>query len=276
MSLSDKHRQELQNAMKILENPGIAARITNIIGMPIEKGLSLLPEKWNDKVGEVTKSALIRSAEVAVFTLGKNKTSSPSNLGHKIGVAASGAIGGFIGLPSLVIELPLTTTIMLRSIADIARSEGHDINDAATKLDCIEVFALGGNSKLDNSTESGYFAVRIALARSIAEAAEFLATKSITEEAAPVLVKLIVKIAERFSIQVTEKAAAQALPAIGAAGGAIVNTIFMDHFQDMAKGHFVVRRLEKIYGKELIQQEYNKLLKGISDEDITAKTPQGN
>ena len=276
MSLSDKHRQELQNAMKILENPGIAARITNIIGMPIEKGLSLLPEKWNDKVGEVTKSALIRSAEVAVFTLGKNKTTSPSNLGHKIGVAASGAIGGFIGLPSLVIELPLTTTIMLRSIADIARSEGHDINDAATKLDCIEVFALGGNSKLDNSTESGYFAVRIALARSIAEAAEFLATKSITEEAAPVLVKLIVKIAERFSIQVTEKAAAQALPAIGAAGGAIVNTIFMDHFQDMAKGHFVVRRLEKIYGKELIQQEYNKLLKGISDEDITAKTPQGN
>lgn len=276
MSLSDKHRQELQNAMKILENPGIAARITNIIGMPIEKGLSLLPEKWNDKVGEVTKSALIRSAEVAVFTLGKNKTTSPSNLGHKIGVAASGAIGGFIGLPSLVIELPLTTTIMLRSIADIARSEGHDINDAATKLDCIEVFALGGNSKLDNSTESGYFAVRIALARSIAEAAEFLATKSITEEAAPVLVKLIVKIAERFSIQVTEKAAAQALPAIGAAGGAIVNTIFMDHFQDMAKGHFVVRRLEKIYGKELIQQEYNKLLNGISDEDITAKTPQGN
>ncbi len=67
------------------------------------------------------------------------------------------------------------------------------------------------------------------------------------------------KIASRFNIQVTEKVAAQAIPAIGAAGGAIVNTIFINHFQDMAKGHFTIRRLEKIYGKELIRSEYEKM-----------------
>ena len=67
---------------------------------------------------------------------------------------------------------------------------------------------------------------------------------------------MIVKIAERFSVQVSEKAAAQAIPAIGAAGGAIINTLFIDHFQDMARGHFIVRRLERKYGKEIVEETY--------------------
>jgi hypothetical protein len=115
---------------------------------------------------------------------------------------------------------------MLRSIADIARAEGESINDPRTKLACLEVFALGGKSKSDNATESGYFVVRAALAKSVAEAVEFITTKTLAEEGAPALIRFIVKIAERFSIQVTEKVAAQAIPAIGAAGGAIVNTIY--------------------------------------------------
>jgi hypothetical protein len=41
---------------------------------------------------------------------------------------------------------------------------------AETKLACLEVFALGGPSSSDDGTESGYFAVRTALAKSIADA----------------------------------------------------------------------------------------------------------
>jgi hypothetical protein len=74
-----------------------------------------------------------------------------------------------------------------------------------------------------------------------------------------VLVRLIAKIAERFGIQVTEKAAAQAVPAIGAAGGAIINTLFIDHFQDMARGHFIVRKLERKHGKDLVKRLYAEL-----------------
>ena len=58
---------------------------------------------------------------------------------------------------------------------------------------------------------------------------------------------------------VTEKAAAQAIPAIGAAGGAIINTIFIDHFQEMARGHFIVRRLERKYGSEIVEETYKKI-----------------
>jgi len=126
----------------------------------------------------------------------------------------------------------------------------------ASKLACIEVFALGGPGRSDNAAQSGYFAVRAALARSVTKAAEYMAEKSLAEEGAPALVRLIVQIAERFSIQVSEKAAAQAIPAVGAAGGMLINTIFMDHFQDMARGHFMIRRLERKYGKKTVEATY--------------------
>lgn len=111
----------------------------------------------------------------------------------------------------------------------------------------------------DDASESGYFAVRAALAQSVTKAAEYIAEKGLAEESAPALVRLIIQVAERFSIQVSEKAAAQAVPAIGAAGGAIVNTLFIDHFQDMARGHFIVRRLERKYGKEIVEETYRSV-----------------
>ena len=70
------------------------------------------------------------------------------------------------------------------------------------------------------------------------------------------------QVATRFSVQVSEKAAAQAVPVIGAAGGALINTLFMSHFQDAARGHFVVRRLERLYGGEVVREAYAALPKG--------------
>jgi len=251
--------KELQSAKNLLENPGVAAKVTNLIGAPVEKGLGLLPDNWKEKIGGVTETALMKASDAAIFTMKDLPGESSSTIWHKLGVAVSGGVGGFFGISAIAVELPISTTIMLRSIADIARSEGESVSQVEVKLACLEVFALGGTSDADDGTESGYYAVRAALAKSVADAAEFLATKTLTEEGAPVLVRFIAKVAERFSIQITEKAAAQAVPAIGAAGGAIINTVFMDHFQDMAKGHFVVRRLERKHGKELVQKIYQEL-----------------
>jgi hypothetical protein len=62
---------------------------------------------------------------------------------------------------------------------------------------------------------------------------------------------------------VTQKVAAQALPVIGALGGAAVNYAFMEHFQDVARGHFTVRRLERTYGKEFVRSEYERINRDI-------------
>lgn len=259
MNISESHRKELLVAKSLLENPGLAVKITSFIGTPIEKGLALLPENWNKNIAKVTEKSLLKASDAAIFTMKDIPGEQSSNVWHKLGVAVSGGMGGFFGLAAIAVELPISTAIMLRSIADIARSEGELITTLETKMACLEVFALGGASDLDDSSESGYFAIRATLAKSVSEATEFMLKKGLTDEAAPILVKLITKIAEKFGVQVTQKAAAQAVPAIGAAGGAVINTLFIDHFQDMARGHFIVRKLERVYGHESVKIAYKSL-----------------
>lgn len=243
----------------LLEHPGIASKIAHLIGTLIEKGFKLLPFHWNVKIGEITQTALDKAIHAAILTMKDSPGKKASNIWHKSAVGATGAIGGFFGLPALAIELPISTTIMLRSIADIARSEYENINEVEAKIACIEVFAFGGPSKSDDASESGYFAVRAALAQSITKAAEYISEKGLAEGGAPALIRLIVQISERFSVQVSEKAVAQAIPAIGAAGGAIINTLFIEHYQGMARGHFIVRRLERKYGSEIVKKTYKEI-----------------
>lgn len=250
----------LRQARALLENPGLAARITNLIGTPVEKFLDRLPAGWNAQIGQVTRLALSKAADAALFTLGDKPAGRSSNWWHKLGAAASGGVGGFFGLAGLAVELPVSTTIMMRSIADIARSEGESLSDPGTRLACLEVFALGGRSASDDGTESGYYVVRAALARAVSQAAEYAAGQVAVEKAAPpALMRLITMVAERFGIQITEKAAAQAIPAIGAAGGALINTLFIDHFQGMARGHFIIRRLDRRYGEDAVRAAYEAL-----------------
>ena len=259
MILEEADWRDLKRARMLLENPGIAAKITNALGMPIEKGFRLLPRDWKEKVGEITQAALHKAVHAAVNTMKDIPGEESSEMLHKIAVAATGGIGGFFGLPALAVELPVSTAIMLRSIADIARSEGEYISDIDSRMACLEVFALGGTSRRDDASETGYFAVRAALAQSVTDAARHVAERGLAGKGSPALLRLIVQIAERFGIQVYEKAAAQAVPAIGAAGGALINTLFIDHFQERARGHFIVRRLERKYGTETIKTAFNSL-----------------
>ena len=71
-----------------------------------------------------TQNALRTALQVAVRTLDDRGPKPAANRFHKLAVAATGAGGGAFGLAALPIELPVSTTVMLRSIADVARSEG--------------------------------------------------------------------------------------------------------------------------------------------------------
>ena len=167
-------------------------------------------------------------------------------------------IVGMAGFFSAAAHCPISTIIMLRSIGDVARSEGEDLADPESALACLQVFALGTRDGETNAAESGYFAARGLLAKSVAEAARFIAERGVLAEGAPVLVRFIAQIASRFGVVVTQKLAAQAVPVIGALGGAAVNYAFIDHFQDVARAHFVVRRLERRYGKNAVRVAYEQ------------------
>ena len=265
MPLSKAELDELKRAKLLLENPGLAAKLADYVGSPVEKGMKLLPKRVQHAVHGATEKALMKALDVAVKSLGGASRDRPaareaSNKTHRFAVATSGAIGGAFGIAALGIELPVSTTIILRSIADIAASEGEDPRHIETKLSCLTVFALGSpRDKRDDASESAYFAARSALATAVTEAARHLAQKGIAKGSSPALVRLISLIASRFGIVVSEKTAAQLVPVIGAAGGAIINTLFIAHYQDMARGHFMVRRLEKIHGAEPVRLAYERL-----------------
>src|SRR5262245_33508527 len=256
--LAHEDDEALRQAKTLLEHRRLAVKMTNIIGIPIEKGFALLPATWSEVVTDATKAALEQALNVALLTLDDTGTRAASNRLHKLAVAASGAAGGLFGLPALAVELPVSTTVILRSIADIARSEGEHLTSPEAKLACLEVFAFGGPSQGDDATKTGYFAIRASIARAVSEAAQHLARKGVAQEGAPALIRFITQVASRFGVAVSEKLAAQAVPVIGAIGGALINSVFIDHFQDLARGHFISRRLERIYDSTLIRSAYNQ------------------
>lgn len=259
MNMDRDDLEELLYAKNLLENPSLAAKISGILGAGIEKGFEYLPAKWHSVVQAATKKSLEKAFNFAVMTMNERTKPASSDKIHKILTAATGAGGGYFGLPALAFELPVTTTIMLRSIADIARSEGENINLIETKLECLNVFALGGSAGSDDEAETGYFAIRAMLAHKVADAAKHIANKGLGQGGGSALVRFISAVAARFGIVVSEKVAAQAIPVIGGLGGLFINMVFMNHFQDMARGHFTVRRLEKKYGKEIVEQTYAEL-----------------
>lgn len=192
--------ESLKMAHRLLENPGWIARVSNMIGTPIETGLKELPKNVSDTITDAVEKAIHAALNVAIKTMDsddpavKVELPNASNWWHKAAAAASGAVGGAFGLAAIAIELSVSTTIMMRSIADIARSEGEKLTECDAQLECVSVLALGGNGKDDDGAEVGYFAVRQAMAAAVTDAATYLA-KGGADTAAPVLLQFIRQIA---------------------------------------------------------------------------------
>ncbi len=256
MPLTADDRADLARARALLEKPGLAAQLSGYLGAPIEYGLRKLPAAVSRRLGTALEAALTRVATTAVATM--EATGAPAKGGHALAAAAAGGVAGFFGPLTMLVEVPITTGVIFRSIAAIARAEGENPADPETVLACLEVFALGGTGRADDAADAGYYAVRAALAQQVKTSADFLARGG-AGPAAPMLVAWIRRVAERLGVQYTEKLAAQAVPVVGAVGGAAINTIFIRHFQAMAEGHFVVRRLERAHGREAVAAAWDEL-----------------
>ena len=254
----------LEQAMRALEHTNLATRLATTVGRQLGSMTKFLPVGVSGIVNRAAERAIESAMAVALASLRTKSVERiplrASRLLHKALATASGAAGGVFGLPSLPVELPVSTIIILRSIADIARREGEDLDDPTVALACLQVFALGAHEKDDDFTDSGYFATRGLLAKTITEASRYVLAQGLGDEGAPILVKFVAQIASRFGIVVSEKLAAQAVPVLGAAGGAAINYAFADHFQSIAFGHFTVRRLERLYGGDIVKAEYDRLL----------------
>src|SRR5579863_3708906 len=257
--LTAEETGDLRRAVACLEGTSFAQRLTEAVGRPVGMLSRAMPPLARRVIAQASEAALRGAFRLALRTLDLNAPARPANRAHKLAAAASGAVGGALGLAALPVELPISTTILLRSIAEIAREEGEDLSAPNAAFACVEVFALGGKEAEETAFESGYFAVRAALAKSVSDSARFVAQQGLGAQSAPVVARIISQIAARFGVVVSEKLAAQAAPILGAIGGATVNAAFADHYQTLARGHFIVRRLERAHGPSLVAFEYQRL-----------------
>ncbi|MGA9487658.1 MAG: EcsC family protein, partial [Methylocella sp.] len=261
-----------------LERTSLAIRLSSLLGRQANAIGSLLPGNIAEIANRAAEAAVRSGLDFALRSLAGKPLKDRRRMHKSIAVLA-GAAGGAFGISSLPVELPFSTTIMLRSIADIGRFEGQDLSDPRAALACLEVFAFGGRAGSDHAAhfpdanvhdsnyrdgavlETGYFAIRAILAKSVTEAASFLASRGATREVAPALVRLVAQIGSHFGAAVSQKLVAQSVPLIGAAGGAAINYAFADHFQTIAHGHFTVLRLERRYGAHIVRAEYERMRK---------------
>jgi len=255
MKTSNKSRGYSQNfSLTLVIVPTVIAIIVLLIGSNVARAFSL----------------------AGAFSMIKFRSApgDPKDISYILFTMAAGlacGVGAF-GFAALFIELPVSTTIMMRAVADVARSEGFDLSEFSTRQACLEVFALGGNSPRDDASETGHYLARGFTHDVVRQLSAELAGRVVTgrdltlgvapKEAGKLLAKMVEKVAARFGVVVTEKFAAQAVPIVGAAAGATLNTMFTDYYQDMARGHFIVRRLERKYGEDVVRACYDRVAHG--------------
>ncbi|MBV8428480.1 MAG: EcsC family protein [Hyphomicrobiales bacterium] len=255
--LAAEDLEALRAAVRRLERESLSTRFAQLAGKSAGLFDRILPRAVADAASFATQSALRASLKLALSP-SLSRLRDKTGRWHKALATLAGATGGALGLPALVAELPVTTSLLMHAIAEIARDEGEDLSAPEGVLACVEVLALGAGDGAERPGE-GYYAAKATLAHSLASLGRYFAERGLVEESAPVFARVMSSVAQRFGVAVSQKFAAQAVPVIGAVAGAAINAAFMSHFQSMAKGHFIVRRLQRLYGSDLIAASYARI-----------------
>ncbi len=241
--LTPQEQQRMwQAAILMADSRGMLLRLTAMFGRRIEAARARLATAgariggpgWTEVVQrtqDAVEDTLWKSYDFATIGLAATpnilRPKAPRGNGaHRLAAAASGVASGFVGLPGVLFDIPFTTTTILRSIAEVARDNGEDLADDATKRACLEVLAYGSPTHADDETEIGYWATRIGM--------NHLAVNLLIRSAAG-----------RFGLVLSEKVLTQAVPVIGAVAGGALNYAFTEYYQSMAQVHFCLRALDK-------------------------------
>lgn len=235
-------------AILMADSRGLVMRFTAMFGRRIERLRSRISQTgerfggqlWTEltqRTQDAVEDTLWRSYGLATFGLSAVprivRPRRPRGNGvHRLATTASGVASGFVGLPGVLFDIPFTTATILRSIAQVARDAGEDIEAEDTKRACLEVLAFGGPGAADDEAEIGYWMTRIGV--------NHLAVNLLIRSAAG-----------RFGLVLSEKFMAQTVPVAGAITGGALNFAFTAYYQDMAQVHFCLRTLDRRTGQPL-------------------------
>jgi hypothetical protein len=257
-------RAELARAAYALEHTSFAMRLAELAGQPVSKIFAKLPSFGTRQLNAIVEKAILSALEVAISSMDEaDREETPSAWVPRVIAGITGGIGGFFGAFALPMELPLTTMVMLRSIAEIAQSRGEDLSLLPSRLACLEVFALGARGARERENQVlTYYATRAALAGLTREAATVTVRQCTAGASASLAARAAATISARFGPAVAERLAATAVPIAGLIGGATINMVFMEHYQQLAHAHFTIRALERRYGGATVEALFGQLAAG--------------
>jgi len=249
--LSDADRARLAEAAGILldargvvirMSEWLAGRVRGVGRRFADLGPHLLGEDWEARYRALVEGALHNAYRVGTLGLESGIERQPRRRLSRLVAAATGGASGLIGVPGIAADLPLTTCLMMRSIAAIARSHGEDPTSAATRQACIDVFAFGGPEIADDDIDIAWWTIRGSLSHAS-------------------IALLIRQVATRFGMMLSQKYMAQAVPLIGGVAGSTLNYVFMDYYQRMAQVHFTLRALERRHDPDAVRACFDSLLR---------------
>lgn len=251
---SGEERDELKAVAQLyLDANNVFMKLVNWAGSAAENVIDQLPDEWRDKLQDASEAALRAAYDAARATQDAVAADSwfsgitawaQGEAWHRYATAVTGALGGVGGLVTTLVDLPVTTTLILRSMQQIAQSYGEDLADPAVRNQCLAVFALGGPLPNDDDQETGLFAARLALTGAS-------------------LATLLKATAPRFGVVVSEKFLAQAAPILGAVAGGTINPVFTHYYQTMAHIHFRLRRLEKSHDSDRVRSCFERIFRAL-------------
>jgi hypothetical protein len=249
--LSNADRARLAEAARILlDARGVVIRTSEWLGARLhgvgrrfaEFGPHLLGEDWEARYRVLVEGALDSAYRLGTLGLHAASTQRPRRRAARLLAAATGGASGLIGIPGIAADLPVTTCLMMRSIAEIARAHGEDLTSVETRQACIEVFAFGGPEIADEDIDIAWWTIRGSLSHAS-------------------IALLIRQVAARFGAVLSQKYLTQTVPLIGAAAGSTLNYVFMDYYQRMARVHFTLRELERRHDPDAVRACFDGLLR---------------
>ena len=201
---------------------GVGISVLNLVGGSAESLLKTLPKGVRGRLEQATVSALTQAMRAAHSS--RAMVPDQKSWLNQAASAAMGAVGGAGGLPTALAELPVTTTLLLRVIQQVAVEKGFDPEAENVQFDCVQVFSAAGPLAADDSADLSFLAARVTLTGKAMQT-------------------VIARVAPKLAVVLGQKLAAQAVPILGAVAGAATNYAYTSYYEDMAHVHFGLRKL---------------------------------
>lgn len=157
--------------------------------------------------------------------------------GHRLLVIASGAAGGAAGLAGALAELPVALILFLQAIREEARAAGLDPDREGVRLATLDILSRGRPIAAQDALDPAFVSSRLALA-------------------GPTLSGWIARTAPRLVPILGQRLAAQAVPLVGALGGAVLNAAWLGHYRQIARIRFRLMALAEHHGAEAVLAAY--------------------